>query len=102
VREALQAGVARADGSGAWKEIPMSRDGGDAAGYLGWFLFGAVIGAVAAVLGTPRAGRETREILAERGGEGARRAQELAMASQGRAGAWLGKGRGLLEAQTHR
>jgi gas vesicle protein len=69
----------------------MASDKGDAAGYLGWFLFGATVGAVAAILGAPRTGRETREILAERSGE-----------AQNRASEWLDKGRDLLEEQTQR
>ena len=40
--------------------------GNDAAGYLGWFFLGAIAGAAAAVLLTPKTGRETRELLAER------------------------------------
>ena len=80
----------------------MANDRGDAAGYLGWFLFGAAVGALAAILGAPRPGRETRELLAERGGEWARRAQELATEAQGRAGEWLDKGRDLFEEQAQR
>jgi gas vesicle protein len=80
--------------------------GTDPAGYLGWFLLGGVLGAAAALLLAPRTGRETREILAERGGDVARRAQELAseLASeaQGRAGEWLDKSRELFEEQTQR
>ena len=80
--------------------------GTDAAGYLGWFVLGGVLGAAAALLLAPRTGRETREILAERGGDVARRAQELAteLASeaQGRAGEWLDKSRELFEEQTQR
>jgi gas vesicle protein len=80
--------------------------GTDAAGYLGWFFLGGVLGAAAALLLAPRTGRETREILAERGGDVARRAQELAseLASeaQGRAGEWLDKSRELFEEQTQR
>ena len=41
--------------------------GSDAAGYLGWFFLGAIAGAAAAVLLTPKTGRETRELLAEVG-----------------------------------
>jgi gas vesicle protein len=74
----------------------------DAAGYLGWFFLGSVIGAATALLLTPRSGRETREILAERGGELARRAQEMATEAQGRAGEWLDKSRELFEEQTQR
>lgn len=80
----------------------MAKEGGEAAGYLGWFLFGAVLGAVAAVLGAPRTGRETREILAERSTEWARRAQELAGEAQERAGGLIEKGRDRLEEQRQR
>jgi gas vesicle protein len=80
----------------------MTRDDGGAAGYLGWFLFGAALGAAAAVLAAPRTGRETREFLAERGTEWARRAQELAAEAQNRAGDWIEKGRDRMEEQTQR
>ena len=80
----------------------MSSDRGDAAGYLGWFLFGAAMGAASALLLAPRTGQETRGLLTERGGEVARRAQELASEAQGRAGEWLDKSRELFEEQTQR
>jgi gas vesicle protein len=80
----------------------MARDQNDAAGYLGWFFLGGVIGAAAALLLAPKTGRETREIIAERGGEAARKAQELANEAQGRAGEWLDKSRELFEEQTQR
>jgi gas vesicle protein len=80
----------------------MGTERNDAAGYLGWFFLGGVLGAAAALLLTPRTGRETREILAERGGEFARRAQEVATEAQGRAGEWLDKSRELFEEQTQR
>jgi gas vesicle protein len=80
----------------------MATERNDAAGYLGWFLLGGVIGAAAALLLTPRTGRETRDILVERSGEFARRAQELATDAQGRAGEWLDKSRELFEEQTQR
>ena len=80
----------------------MASDRHDAAGYLGWFFLGGVIGAAAALLLAPKAGRETREIIAERGGEVARKAQELANEAQGRAGEWLDKSRELFEEQTQR
>jgi gas vesicle protein len=80
--------------------------GTDPAAYLGWFLLGGVLGAAAALLLAPRTGRETREILAERSGDVARRAQELASElaneAQGRAGEWLDKSRELFEEQTQR
>ena len=80
----------------------MANERGDAAGYLGWFFLGGVIGAATALLLTPKTGRETRELLAERGGEVARRAQTLAQEAQGRAGDWLDKSRELFEEQTQR
>lgn len=80
----------------------MANDRGDAAGYLGWFLFGTAIGAAAALLMTPKTGTEARELLAEKSDEWARRAQELAGEAQGRAGQWLDKSRELFEEQTQR
>jgi gas vesicle protein len=76
--------------------------GSDAAGYLGWFFLGGVVGAAAALLLAPRTGQQTRELLAERGNEFARRAQELATGAQGRAGEWMDKSRELFEEQTQR
>jgi gas vesicle protein len=80
----------------------MATEQNDTVGYLGWFLLGGVLGAAAAVLLTPRTGRETRDLLAEHGGEFARRAQEFATEAQGRAGEWLDKSRELFEEQTQR
>jgi gas vesicle protein len=78
----------------------MADERNDTAGYLGWFFFGGILGAAAALLLTPKTGRETRELL--RSGEFARRAQELATEAQGRAGEWLDKSRELFEEQTQR
>ena len=78
----------------------MSNEG--SGGYMGWFLFGAALGAVAAVLLTPKTGAQARELLAEHGGDVARRAQEYASEAQGRAGEWLDKSRELFEEQTQR
>jgi len=80
----------------------MSNERSDAGGYMGWFLFGAVLGAGIAILLTPRTGAQARELLAERGGDVARRAQDLANEAQGRAGEWLDKSRELFEEQTQR
>jgi gas vesicle protein len=80
----------------------MANERGDAAGYLGWFLFGSAVGAVAALLLTPKTGQEARDILSEKGNEWARRAQEAATDAQGRAGQWLDKSRELFEEQTQR
>jgi gas vesicle protein len=81
----------------------MANDRGGAAGaYLGWFLFGATIGGLAALLLTPRTGEQNRELLGEQGSELARRAQRLATEAQGVAGEWLDKSRELFEEQTQR
>ena len=78
----------------------MATEQNDAAGYMGWFFLGGIIGAAAALLLTPKTGRETRELI--RSGELARKAQELATDAQGRAGEWPDKSRGLFEEQTQR
>jgi len=80
----------------------MSEHRSDAAGYLGWFLLGGVVGAAAALLLAPRPGQETRDMLLERGGEVAKRAQAMATEAQGHAGEWLDKSRELFEEQTQR
>jgi gas vesicle protein len=80
----------------------MATERNDAAGYLGWFFLGGVIGAAAALLLTPRTGQQTREMLTEQGEEFARRAQEMASEAQERAGEWLDKSRDLFEEQTQR
>jgi gas vesicle protein len=74
--------------------------GSDAAGYLGWFFLGAVAGAAAALLLAPRTGRETRELLAEQGGDVWKRAQEKA--GQWKAGDLIERGREYFEEQTQR
>ncbi len=80
----------------------MSDGKSDAGGHLGWFLLGAAVGAAVALLTTPRTGRETRELLAARGGEVAKRAQELAGDAQSQASDWLDRSRELFEEQTQR
>lgn len=80
----------------------MARERNDAAGYLGWFFLGGMVGAAVALLMAPKTGRETREILAEHGNDVAKRAQALANDAQGRAGEWLDKSRELFEEQTQR
>jgi gas vesicle protein len=70
--------------------------------YLGWFLFGATLGGLAALLMAPRTGEENREIIGEQGSELARRAQELAVDAQNAAGQWIERGREVLEQQTQR
>jgi len=76
--------------------------GNDAAGYLGWFFLGSIAGAATALLLAPKTGRETRELLAERGNEFLKRAQEKAGETQGRAGDLFDKGREYFEEQTQR
>ena len=80
----------------------MASERDDAAGYLGWFFLGGLIGAAAALLLAPKTGRETRELLSEHGGEWARKAQTMATEAQVHAGEWLDKSRELFEEQTQR
>jgi gas vesicle protein len=80
----------------------MAEDRSDAAAYLGWFFLGAALGAAAALLMTPKTGRETRDILAEKSNELAKKAQQIANEAQGRAGDWFDKSRELFEEQTQR
>ena len=74
--------------------MASERNGGTG-GYLGWFLFGATLGGLAALLLTPRTGEENRTLFSERGSDLARRAQELG-------GEWLDKSREIFEEQTER
>ncbi len=76
--------------------------GGDAAGYLGWFFLGAIAGAAAAILLTPKTGNEARELLTEHGQEWLKKAQEAAEEAQEKAGDLLGKGREYFEEQRNR
>ena len=76
--------------------------GSDAAGYLGWFFLGAIAGAAAAVLLTPKTGRETRELLAEHSGDLFKRAQDVAGQAQDRAEDLFDKGREYFEEQAQR
>jgi gas vesicle protein len=62
----------------------MADDRGGAGGYLGWFLLGATLGGIAALLLTPKTGAENRGLLGERAGD------------------LLDRGRELLEEQTQR
>jgi gas vesicle protein len=79
----------------------MSNEKGDS-GFLGWFLVGAALGAVIAMLTTPRSGRENRDLLTDRSGDVAKRAQEWAGQAQQHAGEWLDKSREMFEEQTER
>jgi len=76
--------------------------GGDAAGYLGWFFLGAIAGAAAAILLTPKTGNEARELLTEHSQEWLKKAQEAAEEAQEKAGDLLGKGREYFEEQRNR
>jgi gas vesicle protein len=80
----------------------MNREQGGGGGNLGWFLLGAAIGAAVALISAPRTGRQTRDLLVERGGKVAKRAQELAEQAQQHAGEWLEKGREAFEEETER
>src|SRR6184192_837283 len=75
--------------------MTMSDHSGDGGAYMGWFLFGAALGAAAALLLAPKTGEETRQLLTQRSGEVAKKAQGFAAEAQGRAGEWLDKSREL-------
>ena len=77
----------------------MADDRNDAAGYLGWFFLGGLIGAASALLLAPKTGREMRDQLLEHSNEFARRAQAMATEAQDRAGNWLDKSREVFEEQ---
>jgi gas vesicle protein len=76
--------------------------GSDAAGYLGWFFLGAILGGAAALLLAPKSGRETRELLAEQSSEAWRLAQQKAGDVQVKAGDLFDKGREYFEEQAQR
>ena len=80
----------------------MANDRNDAAGYLGWFFLGGRDRGGGRAAAGPAHGTRDARAPAERGGEFARRAQELASEAQGRAGEWLDKSRELFEEQTQR
>jgi gas vesicle protein len=82
--------------------IIMANERDERVGYMGWFLFGTVLGAAAALLMAPRSGRQTRDLLGDKSEDFARRAQELATEAQTRAGEWLDKSREVFEEQTQR
>src|SRR2546429_9513184 len=82
--------------------MTMSDHSGDGGAYMGWFFFGAALGAAAALLLAPKTGEETRQLLTQRSGEVAKKAQGLAAEAQGRAGVWLAKSRELFEGLTQR
>ena len=62
----------------------MASERGGGGAFLGWFLFGATLGGITALLLTPKTGEENRGLLGERAGE------------------LLDKGRELFEEQTQR
>ena len=66
--------------------------GGDAAGYMGWFFLGAIAGAAAMLLLTPKTGTETRDLLTEHGQEWLKKAQAAAEEAQEKASDLFGKG----------
>ncbi|HVQ77262.1 MAG TPA: YtxH domain-containing protein [Candidatus Binatia bacterium] len=72
------------------------------AGYLGWFFLGGLAGAAAALLLTPKTGRETRDLLAEQGAELLKKAQEATGTAQDRTGDVLEKGRDYVQEQADR
>ena len=76
--------------------------GGDAAGYLGWFFLGTLMGAAVALLLAPKTGQEARDLIRTRGTDFAKRAQDYARDAQVQAGGLFDKGREFVEEQTQR
>jgi gas vesicle protein len=76
--------------------------GGDAAGYMGWFFLGAIAGAAAMLLLTPKTGTEARELLTEHSQEWLKKAQAAAAEAQEKAGDLFGKGREYFDEQRSR
>lgn len=74
----------------------------DAGSHLGWFFLGALAGAAAALLIAPKTGRETRDLLVERGEDLFKKAQDAASETQSRASDLFDKGRDYFEEQTQR
>ena len=75
---------------------------GDAAGYLGWFFLGAIAGAAATLLLTPKTGTEARELLTEHGQEWFKKAQAAAGEAQVKASDLFDRGREYFEEQRNR
>ena len=69
---------------------------------LGWFFLGAIAGAAAMLLLTPKTGTETRELLTEHSQEWLKKAQAAAEEAQEKAGDLFGKGREYIEEQRNR
>ncbi len=80
----------------------MAEERSDLAGYLGWFLLGAAVGAGAALLLAPRSGQETLDALADKSTDLAQKARDLAANAQERAGEWIDRGREVLDEKTQR
>jgi gas vesicle protein len=76
--------------------------GGEAAGYLGWFFLGAIAGAAAALLLTPKTGSETREILTSTVRNSSRKRKRKRAKAQDKAGDLPRKGREYIEEQRNR
>jgi gas vesicle protein len=59
-----------------WVEAAFMADESDYSGKLAWFMTGAVIGAVVALLYAPASGKETRELLSKTGNRGKKAIEE--------------------------
>ena len=74
-------------------------DGSDRASKLAYFLVGGGIGAVVALLFAPRAGRETRELIAQRASESRERVSSASKNVSGRVSTYLDKGKEIVASQ---
>jgi len=74
-------------------------EGNDRGSKLAYFLVGGGIGAVVALLFAPRTGRETRELIAQRAGEGRERVSSASRNVSGKVSSYLDKGKEMVASQ---
>jgi gas vesicle protein len=81
------------------KEVKGMSEGSDRGSRLAYFLVGGGIGAVVALLFAPRSGRETRELIAQRAGEGRERVSSASRNVSDRVSTYIDKGKGVVSTQ---
>jgi gas vesicle protein len=74
-------------------------DGSDRLSKLSYFLVGGGIGAVIALLFAPRSGRETREIIAQKAGEGRERVLSTSRNVGDKVSTYIEKGKEVVNTQ---
>ncbi len=74
-------------------------DGSDRLSKLAYFLVGGGIGAVVALLFAPRSGRETRDMISQRAGEGRERVLQASRSMSDRVTTYVDKGKEVVSSQ---